>query len=128
MTNAAQEPVEFFDDRQALEAFVVENADLETLEGLLEQFNIFETLGVIRQELRHSDFLAFLLDPRHNHRLGDAFVQRFLQKILIDTRHLAPPLSPVHLDSWDLGRLTVGLLHRARARNWRIGDDYGRIC
>jgi len=107
MTVAAQKPVELLDDRRALEAFVVENADLETLEGLLEQFNIFETVGVIRQELRHSDFLAFLLDPRQNHHLGDAFVQRLLQKVLIATRHLAPPLSPVHLDSWDLGRLTV---------------------
>lgn len=94
-------------DRQVLEAFVVENADLETLEGLLEQFNVFEAVGVVRQELRHSDFLAFLLDPRQNHRLGDAFVQRLLQRILVTARHLAPPLSPVHLDSWDLGRLAV---------------------
>jgi hypothetical protein len=107
MTNAAEGMMELLDDRRALEAFVVENADLETLEGLLEQFNIFEAVGVIRQELRHSDFLAFLLDPRQNHRLGDAFVQRLLQKVLIATRHLAPPLSPVHLDSWDLSRLTV---------------------
>ena len=95
------------DDRQVLEAFVVEHADLETLEGLVEQFNIFEAVGVVRQELRHSDFLAYLLDPRQNHRLGDAFVQRFLQKILVAARDLAPPLSPVLLDSWDLGRLAV---------------------
>src|SRR5215212_6607283 len=73
-------------DRQALDAFVVENADLEALEGLSEQFNIFEAIGVVRQELRHSDFLAFLLDPRQNHRLGDAFVRRLLQKILIAAR------------------------------------------
>ncbi len=95
------------EDRQALEAFVVENADLESLEGLLAQFNIFEAIGVIREEVHHSDFLAFLLDPRQNHRLGDAFVRRLLQKILIAAKDLAPPLSPVHLDSWDLGRLTV---------------------
>jgi hypothetical protein len=31
-----------------------------------------------------------------------------LQKILVAARELAPPLSPVHLDSWDLGRLAVG--------------------
>jgi hypothetical protein len=95
------------EDRQALEAFVVENADLETLEGLLEQFNILEAVGVVRQELRHSDFLAFLLDPRQNHRLGDAFARRLLQKILIAARDPSLPLSPVHLDSWDLDRLTV---------------------
>jgi hypothetical protein len=107
MTNTVQDQANPLEDRQALEAFVVENADLEALEGLLEQFNIFEAVSVIRQELRHSDFLAFLLDPRQNHRLGDAVVQRLLQKILIAARHLAPPLSPIHLDSWDLSRITV---------------------
>src|SRR3954452_1476430 len=88
------------EDKQALEAFVVEHSDLETLEGLVAQFNIFEAVGAVRQELRHSDFLAFLLDPRQNHRLGDAFVRRLLQKILVAAKGLNPPLSPVHLDSW----------------------------
>ena len=81
MVGSAEHPAALrVGDRQALEAFVVENADLEALEGFLEQFNIFEAVGVVRQELRHSDFLAFLLDPRQNHRLDDAFVQRLLQK------------------------------------------------
>jgi hypothetical protein len=47
--------------------------DLQRLETLLAEFNIFEALGLVRQELRHSDFLAFLLNPRQNHRLGDVF-------------------------------------------------------
>lgn len=94
-------------DRQALEAFVIDNADLELLEGIIDQFNIFESIGMVRQELRHSDFLAFLIDPRHNHRLGDIFTRRFLQKALVAARPLDAPVSPVHLDAWDLGRLTV---------------------
>ena len=112
---AANVPDQPTEDRRALEAFVVENADLETLAGLLDQFNIFEAVGVARQELRHSDFLAFLLDPRQNHRLGDAFVQRLLQRVLVAARGLGPPLSPVHLDAWDLGRLAV-------RREWRNID------
>ncbi|MBI3980347.1 MAG: hypothetical protein HY331_19405 [Chloroflexi bacterium] len=51
-------------DRQALEVLVVDNPDLERLEALLDQFNISEAVGALRQELRHSDFLAFLLNPR----------------------------------------------------------------
>lgn len=43
---------------------MVGNSDLERLEGFLEQFNIFEAIGVVRQELRHSDFLAAPSDPR----------------------------------------------------------------
>src|SRR3712207_3798178 len=54
-------------DRKALEDFVVGNEDLERLEALLDRFNIFEAIGVVRQELRHSDFLAYLFDPRGNH-------------------------------------------------------------
>lgn len=57
-------------DRQALTALVVDNSDLERLEALLDQFNIFEALGAVRVELRHSDFLAFLLNPKQSHRLG----------------------------------------------------------
>ncbi len=36
----------------ALEAFVVNNEDLDQLEALLAEFNIFEAVGVVRQELR----------------------------------------------------------------------------
>nr|MBA2277931.1 PD-(D/E)XK nuclease family protein [Chloroflexia bacterium] len=102
-------------NRRAIESFVVDNSDLETLEALIDRFNVFEAVGVARQELRHSDFLAFLLDPRQNHRLGDSFVKRFLQKILVAAGHLGQPISPVHLDIWDLGRLSI-------RREWRNID------
>lgn len=95
------------EDNQSLEAFVVDNDDLDKLESLIDQFNIFEALGVVRQELRHSDFLAFLLDPRQNHRLGDAFARRLLQKILVAARDLGPAISPIHVNSWDFSQLTV---------------------
>ena len=52
-----------------LQELIVNNPDLEKLEGLLDRFNLFEALGIVRQEIRHSDFLAFLLDPRQNHGL-----------------------------------------------------------
>jgi len=51
-------------DRRALEALVVDNPDFDRLKALLGQFNIFEAIGVVRRELRHSDFLAFLLNPQ----------------------------------------------------------------
>ena len=88
------------DERELLEAFVVNNPDLEYLEALLAKFNLFEAVGTVRQELRHSDFLAFLLDPRGNHRLGDAFLKRLLKHILVAMP--APPLSAVEIDVADL--------------------------
>ncbi len=51
-------------DQRTLEAFVVDNSDLEQLETHLGQFNIFEAIGAVRQEIRHSDVLAYLLNPR----------------------------------------------------------------
>jgi hypothetical protein len=88
------------EERALLERFVVDNEDLERLEALLAEFNVFEALGAVRQELRHSDFLAFLLDPSQNHGLGDAFLKRLLKRLLIDAA--TPPLSAVEIDVTDL--------------------------
>jgi len=85
-------------DRDALEAFVVGNRDLEHLETALAQFNLFEALGAVRQELRHSDFLGFLLNPAANHGLGDAFLKIFLKRVLRIADN--PPVSPVDVDDW----------------------------
>jgi hypothetical protein len=49
------------------------------LDRSLRQFNFFEAMGAVRQELRHSDFLAFLLNPYGNHGLKGRF-----SKILLD--------------------------------------------
>lgn len=94
-------------DRKALEAFVVDNPELEQLEALLEQFNIFEAIGVVRQELRHSDFLAFLLNPQENHGLGDVFLKRLLQKILVATQDVIVQITPIDLDVWSLDQMLV---------------------
>ncbi|BAY13327.1 PDDEXK-like family protein [Calothrix sp. NIES-2098] len=68
-----------------LEKFIVDNEELDNLESKLAQFNIFEAIGVVRQEIRHSNFLAFLLNPSQNHRLDDIFLKRFLKGVLLDT-------------------------------------------
>ncbi len=95
------------DERKALESFVVENQDLERLEGLLAEFNLFEAIGAVRSELRHSAMLAFLLNPAGTHGLGDAFIRRFLQRALFDAAAERAPVSPVKLDVWDLGNSEV---------------------
>jgi hypothetical protein len=93
------------DNKKALEALVVDNPDLERLEALLDHFNIFEAIGAVQQELRHSDVLAFLLNPSQNHGLGDIFVKRLLQKSFIDNPDLQ--VTPIDLDLWELSELEV---------------------
>jgi len=87
---------------KALEAFAADT-DLLHLESLLKRFNLFEAIGVIRQELRHSDLLATFLDPGQSHGLGTLFLSELL--------HTASPSA----DGLDL--------HQARAvREWHNVD------
>ncbi len=101
------------DEAALLSAFVVNNQTLEQLETLLAQFNIFEAVGMTRQEIRHSHFLAFLLDPAQNHGLGAVFLKQWLKNVLIDAD--SPPVSPVDIDTADMRQVDV-------RREWRHID------
>lgn len=46
------------------------------------KFNIFKVLKLDNHEIRHSNFLAWLLNPKENHNLGDKFLKRFLEEAL----------------------------------------------
>ncbi|MGC1627932.1 MAG: PD-(D/E)XK nuclease family protein, partial [Candidatus Acidiferrales bacterium] len=93
--------------RKSLEAFVVDNADLERLEFLLTQFNIFEAIGMVRQEERHSHFLAYLLNPQQNHGLRDVFVKKLLKQVVSVGDGFQFPVSPIDLDTWNLEQSEV---------------------
>ena len=77
----------------------------------LDRFNIFEAIGMVYRELNHSQFLAYLLDPRGNHGLDDLFAKRFLQKVIAIAKRneeSAPvPISAIELELRDLGRMNV---------------------
>ena len=92
-------------DEDALVRFVSDNPELERLEKILGQFNLFEAMGVTRTEIRHSDFLAFLLNPRETHGLSDGFLKLFLKKACGGKPGCA--LSPVEVDAWNLSELEV---------------------
>ena len=97
---AEQMRMDSLTERQALEELIIDNPDLERIESLLDEFNIFEAIGMVQQEIRHSTFLAFLLDPNQNHGMGDAFLKRLLQKVLAGTQTAALPVSLIDLDIW----------------------------
>jgi hypothetical protein len=66
---------------EALKRFITDNPELERLENLLSAFNLFDALGIGRQELRHSNFFAWLLDPAETHGLGDYFLYKFIKHL-----------------------------------------------
>jgi len=87
-------------EEKYLERFVVRNSLLEALEKNISEFNVFEAIGATRQELRHSDFLAFLFNPSENHSLGDHFLKIVLKDIIFENDDL--PISAVDIDVTNL--------------------------
>jgi hypothetical protein len=54
--------------------------DFARLHQKFNQFNPLKVLRVDQFEIRHSNVLAWLLDPTENHHLGSFFVQKILTR------------------------------------------------
>ena len=52
------------------------------LDKWIKEINIFDVLKISRMEIRHSNMLAWLLDPHEKHNLGDAVLRNLLDNIL----------------------------------------------
>jgi PD-(D/E)XK nuclease superfamily len=83
-------------DYALLEKLLLHDCDLRFLESKLSNFNIFEAIGMTRQEIRHSYFLSFLLNPSETHYFGDLFLKRFLITALRNLEDA--PLRAIEID------------------------------
>lgn len=85
--------------KEALENFILDNSELEKLEELTSRFNIFESLDIVRQEIRHSNFLSWIMNPNESHGIGDYFLKKFLLKTssLAKRRGLGG-ITPIEID------------------------------
>ncbi len=88
---------------------------LNQIASVAGQFNIFEAVGMANQEIKHSSFLAFLLNPNETHGLGAAFLQGFLSCIFDSDSDECP-----NYGSWNLAGLEV-------EREWNFIDLLIRI-
>jgi hypothetical protein len=61
--------------------FLLKNEDFDKLDLGLKNPNIFQILKISKNEIRHSNFLSWLLDPEGSHKLGDIFLKRFLREV-----------------------------------------------
>ena len=100
-------------ERQFLE-LIVELESFAKQQPISSGLNIFEAAGLSRQEFRHSNFLAFLLNPRSPHGLGDAFVRRLLKKA-IERIAISPPIGALDLALADFSDALI-------RREWREID------
>jgi hypothetical protein len=101
----------------ALERFVVDNDQLLELEERIGRFNIFDALRIVDREVKHSDFLAWLLDPNESHGQGSLFLRAILMDLFKTAREIgfACPTSPIELDGEELRGVEI-------RREWRNID------
>jgi hypothetical protein len=66
--------------REKMSKFV-KDPRLDRLELFLRKTNFFYIINCQNLEIRHSNFLAWLLNPKENHGFGDYFLKRFLKDI-----------------------------------------------
>jgi len=65
---------------------IITDTQFEKIELLLKEPNIFRALSITRNELRHSNFIAYILNPNENHGLGDIVLKKVLRDIFSDDK------------------------------------------
>ena len=96
----------------AIEALLLDDDGIPSIALRLGGFNVFEAMGHPRSEERHSDFLAFLLDPNEAHGLGAEVLRRLVVTILKSMRPEDRPISPSEVMLTDFESCQVLREHR----------------
>jgi hypothetical protein len=104
MTEDALDPVAV---QQHLDAFLVDNQELEQLNARLGSFNLFNVLRVDKVEIRHSNVLAWLLSPNETHGLGATFLRRFLSRLLMENDLDGVSLTPAQIELMNFSSVEV---------------------
>ncbi len=65
------------------------------------EFNIFETLSIVRAEIRHSNVLAWLLNPNETHGLNSYFLKKFIQSVYVDNEEIYKHLNYEEVFLWE---------------------------
>jgi hypothetical protein len=99
----------------------VQCGELRELEQLLGYFNLFRVLRFEHGEIRHSNVLAWLLQPQEAHGLKDLFLRRWLMRLFHESEsESASYLDPVEIDSLEIRSVEVH-------REWNHVDLLVRI-
>ena len=69
-------------DEQALKNLLLDIDCLNQLSPWSGKLNIFDVLKITRTEIRHSNMLAWLMDPNEKHGLRDLFLRSVVQNII----------------------------------------------
>ena len=84
---------------------LLKDEDFDKLDLGLKNPNIFQILRITKNEIRHSNFLSWLLDPSQSHKLGDIFLKRFLRKVFSSEKF--GELDQVDVEGMDLTKVEI---------------------
>lgn len=70
------------ENEEAIKEFLLDIDCLEALSKWSEKFNLFDVLKISRTEIRHSNMLAWFLNPDENHGFGDKILKGFVQFVI----------------------------------------------
>ncbi|MDD3804348.1 MAG: PD-(D/E)XK nuclease family protein [bacterium] len=84
---------------------LIKEPEFEKLELLLRTPNIFKVLKIEDKEIRHSNFLAWLLDPNEGHSLSYTYLKWFLKDIF--AKHNSEFLNEFSVDELNLYEIKV---------------------
>lgn len=73
------------------------DVNFSKLDEILNKFNIFEATGMRKQEIKHTKFLGYLLNPNESHGLGTKFLLEFLRNAFSKTANQEFDLLSLHL-------------------------------
>ena len=79
-----------------------DDLDFNSIHCRMSPFNVFEAVGAVRAELRHSNFLAYLLSPSRPHGLGARFLVALIRSILMSMSVEHRPIMVLELLASDL--------------------------
>lgn len=92
---------------------LVKDSRLEKLGLSLKAPNMFSILQITKTEIRHSNFLAWLLSPKESHNLGSLFLKWFLREVL--SSDIIEWANEFSIDSIDLNSVEI-------VREWKHID------
>ena len=114
MTNSEKPDLESLQEFQ--KEFEIEDSKPNQLEKKLNEFNVFDVLNIVNAEIRHSNVLAWLLNPNESHNIGDQALKLFLKSIRSDVDLTSLINSSSKIDAEVRKEEKVEIFQRQKAR------------
>ncbi|MBC8468526.1 MAG: PD-(D/E)XK nuclease family protein [Planctomycetes bacterium] len=91
----------------SIDKFLADNPEFESLSARLSQFNVFRALKIEKVEIRHSNVLAWLLDPDESHGFSNIVLRRLLSNILLMSEKMIKGFSAARVELLDFSDIEV---------------------